>query len=158
MCSLFMPVDYCIAFKYLGTVKKMQTQVSLPLRSNRISYLIRVNTLCHSICICRPKAALLFWFFVGFRCGMWLCSVIIVRYENRKYASRLLYCLKYLGTVRKMQTQVILSFWSNRINYLIRVNTLCHSICIFRPKAALLFWFFGGFRCGMWLFFVILVR
>ena len=26
-----------------------------------------------------------------------------------------------------------------------------------RPKAALLFWFFCGFRCGMPLFFVILV-
>ena len=27
-----------------------------------------------------------------------------------------------------------------------------------RPKAALLFWFLGGFRCGVWLSFVILVR
>ena len=26
-----------------------------------------------------------------------------------------------------------------------------------RPKAALLFWFFGGFRCGVPLFIVILV-
>ena len=26
-----------------------------------------------------------------------------------------------------------------------------------RPKAALLFWFFGGFKCGVPLFFVILV-
>ena len=26
-----------------------------------------------------------------------------------------------------------------------------------RPKAALLFWFFGGFRCGVPLFVVILV-
>ena len=26
-----------------------------------------------------------------------------------------------------------------------------------RPKAALLFWFFGGFRCGALLFMVILV-
>ena len=26
-----------------------------------------------------------------------------------------------------------------------------------RPKAALLFWFFGGFRCGVPLFMVILV-
>ena len=26
------------------------------------------------------------------------------------------------------------------------------------PKAALLFWLFGGFRCGVWLYFVILVR
>ena len=25
-----------------------------------------------------------------------------------------------------------------------------------RPKAVLLFWFFGDFRCGVWLFFVIL--
>ena len=27
-----------------------------------------------------------------------------------------------------------------------------------RPKAALLFWFFGGFRCGVPLFTVILVK
>ena len=27
-----------------------------------------------------------------------------------------------------------------------------------RPKAALLFWFFGGFKCGVCLFFVIVVR
>ena len=26
------------------------------------------------------------------------------------------------------------------------------------PKAALLFWFFGGYRCGVWLCFVFLVR
>ena len=26
-----------------------------------------------------------------------------------------------------------------------------------RPGAALLFWFFGGFRCGVWLFFFLLV-
>ena len=26
-----------------------------------------------------------------------------------------------------------------------------------RPKAALLFWFFGGFRCGVPLFIVMLV-
>ena len=26
-----------------------------------------------------------------------------------------------------------------------------------RPKAALLFWFFGDFRCGAWLFMVIVV-
>ena len=26
-----------------------------------------------------------------------------------------------------------------------------------RPKAALLFWFFGGFRCGVSLFIVMLV-
>ena len=26
-----------------------------------------------------------------------------------------------------------------------------------RPKAALLFWFFGGFRCGVLLFIIILV-
>ena len=25
------------------------------------------------------------------------------------------------------------------------------------PEAALLFWFFGGFRCGLWLFFLICV-
>ena len=32
----------------------------------------------------RPKAALLFWFFCGFRCGLWLCFVILFRYKNRK--------------------------------------------------------------------------
>ena len=32
----------------------------------------------------RPEAALLFWFFGGFRCGVWLCFVILVRYKNRK--------------------------------------------------------------------------
>ena len=31
----------------------------------------------------RPKAALLFWFFDGFRCCVWLCFVILVRYESR---------------------------------------------------------------------------
>ena len=30
----------------------------------------------------RPKVALLFWFFVGFRCSVWLCFVILVRYKN----------------------------------------------------------------------------
>ena len=33
----------------------------------------------------RPKAALLFWFFSGFRCGVWLFFVILFRYKNRKY-------------------------------------------------------------------------
>ena len=33
----------------------------------------------------RPKAALLFWFFGGFSCDVWLCFVILVRYKNRKY-------------------------------------------------------------------------
>ena len=32
----------------------------------------------------RPKAALLFWFFSGLRCGVWLCFLILVSYENRK--------------------------------------------------------------------------
>ena len=32
----------------------------------------------------RPKAALLFWFFGGFRCGVWLCFVILIRNKNRK--------------------------------------------------------------------------
>ena len=27
---------------------------------------------------------LLFWFFGGFRCGGWLCFVILVRYKTRK--------------------------------------------------------------------------
>ena len=27
-----------------------------------------------------------------------------------------------------------------------------------RPKAALLSWFFGDYRCGVWLFMVILVK
>ena len=31
-----------------------------------------------------PKAALLFGFFGGFRCGVWLFIVLLVRYENRK--------------------------------------------------------------------------
>ena len=31
-----------------------------------------------------PKAALLFWFFGGFRCGVGLYFVILVRYKNRK--------------------------------------------------------------------------
>ena len=32
----------------------------------------------------RPKAASLFWFLGGFRCGVWLFSVLLVRYKNRK--------------------------------------------------------------------------
>ena len=32
----------------------------------------------------RPKAALLFWFLGGFRCGEWLCFVVLVRYKNSK--------------------------------------------------------------------------
>ena len=32
----------------------------------------------------RPKAALLFWFLVGLRCGVRLCLAILVRYNNRK--------------------------------------------------------------------------
>ena len=32
----------------------------------------------------RHTAALLFWFFGGFRCGMWSCFVILVRYKKRK--------------------------------------------------------------------------
>ena len=32
----------------------------------------------------RPKAALLFWLFSGFRCGVWLFIVLIVRYKKRK--------------------------------------------------------------------------
>ena len=32
----------------------------------------------------RPKAAFLFWFFGGLRCGMWLCIVILVRFKKRK--------------------------------------------------------------------------
>ena len=32
----------------------------------------------------RPKAALLFWLFGGFRCVIWLCFVILVRYKNNK--------------------------------------------------------------------------
>ena len=32
----------------------------------------------------RPKAALLFWFFGGFRCGVWFRFVSLVRYKNRK--------------------------------------------------------------------------
>ena len=32
----------------------------------------------------RPKAVLLFWFFVGFRCCVWLFFIILVRYKNRK--------------------------------------------------------------------------
>ena len=32
-----------------------------------------------------PKAAFLFWFFSGFRCGVWLLIVLLVRYNNRKY-------------------------------------------------------------------------
>ena len=32
----------------------------------------------------RPKAALLFWYIGGFRYGVWLCFVILVRYKNRK--------------------------------------------------------------------------
>ena len=38
-------------------------------------------------------------------------------------------------------------------------SCVCPSVNIFiagRPKAALLFWFFGGFRCGVPLFIVIL--
>ena len=31
----------------------------------------------------RSKTALLFWFFSGFRCGVWLFFVILVRYKNR---------------------------------------------------------------------------
>ena len=30
----------------------------------------------------RPKTALLFWVFGGFRCGVWLCFVILVRYKK----------------------------------------------------------------------------
>ena len=32
----------------------------------------------------RLKAALLFWFFYGFRCGVLLCFVILVRCKNKK--------------------------------------------------------------------------
>ena len=32
-----------------------------------------------------PKAALLFWFFCGLRCSVWLNFVILVRYKNRKW-------------------------------------------------------------------------
>ena len=32
----------------------------------------------------RPKAALLLWFFSGFRCGVWVYIVPRVRHENRK--------------------------------------------------------------------------
>ena len=46
------------------------------------------------------------------------------------------------------------------------MSNLCLHVCdqqvivasvISRPKAALLFWFFGGFRCGVPFFIVILV-
>ena len=33
----------------------------------------------------RLKAALLFCFFGGFRCGVWLIFVILVRYNNTKH-------------------------------------------------------------------------
>ena len=32
----------------------------------------------------RPKAALLFWLYVGFRSGMWLCFVTLVRFKKGK--------------------------------------------------------------------------
>ena len=32
----------------------------------------------------RPNAALLFWFFGGFRCGVWLCFVILLRYKKKR--------------------------------------------------------------------------
>ena len=32
----------------------------------------------------RLKAALLFWFIGGFRCGVWLRFVFLVRYKSRK--------------------------------------------------------------------------
>ena len=32
----------------------------------------------------RPEAALKFWFFGDFRCGMWLFTVLLVRYKDRK--------------------------------------------------------------------------
>ena len=32
----------------------------------------------------RPKAALLFCVLGDFRCGVWLCFIILVRYTNRK--------------------------------------------------------------------------
>ena len=34
--------------------------------------------------VSRPKAALLFWFFGGFRCDVWVFIVLLVRYKNRK--------------------------------------------------------------------------
>ena len=37
------------------------------------------------------------------------------------------------------------------------VKALSSNFIAGRPKAALLFWFFGGFRCGVPLFIVILV-
>ena len=35
-------------------------------------------------------------------------------------------------------------------------TNFCKTICL-GPKAALLFWFFGGFRCGVPLFIIIFV-
>ena len=32
----------------------------------------------------RSKPALLFWFFDGFRCDVWLCFVVLVRYKKGK--------------------------------------------------------------------------
>ena len=32
----------------------------------------------------RPEAALLFWFFDGFRSSVGLCAVILARYKNRE--------------------------------------------------------------------------
>ena len=40
----------------------------------------------------RPKAALLFWFFGGFRCGLWLSFVIPVIYKNRTYVEKMFIC------------------------------------------------------------------
>ena len=36
------------------------------------------------ILACRPKAAFLFWFFGGFKCGVWLFIVLPVGHKNRK--------------------------------------------------------------------------
>ena len=42
------------------------------------------NRLWETFTFNRPKAALLFWFFSGLRCGVWLFIVLFVRYKNRK--------------------------------------------------------------------------
>ena len=39
-------------------------------------------TLSSNFIASRLNAALLFWFFGGFRCGVWLCFVILVRYKK----------------------------------------------------------------------------
>ena len=64
-----------LLFTWLSLVTSLMSVLCCPF-TNEMSWMISGTEL--------PRAALLFWFYGGFRCGVWLCFVVLVRYKCRK--------------------------------------------------------------------------